>query len=139
MGRTYKFRVQSRNSYGYSVSSDFVAILCATNPAIPIAPTSTVINDQVLIDWIAPSDQGTPIIGYNILLKQADGEYTAELANCDGSDQTIVTLTECTIPLSTLYAAPFNLKLGDLIAAKVSAYNLYGESPESEIGGGALI
>ena len=30
-------------------------------------------------------------------------------------------------------------KLGDLIAAKVSAYNLYGESPESEIGGGALI
>jgi hypothetical protein len=29
--------------------------------------------------------------------------------------------------------------LGDLIAAKVSAYNLYGESPESEIGGGALI
>jgi hypothetical protein len=69
-GNTYKFKVESRNSYGYSEQSEFISILCATNPAIPIAPTSTVINDEVLFDWIAPSDQGTPITGYNIYFRQ---------------------------------------------------------------------
>jgi hypothetical protein len=47
--------------------------------------------------------------------------------------------TECTVPLATLTAAPFSLALGDLINIKVSAYNAYGESPLSEVGGGGLI
>ena len=47
--------------------------------------------------------------------------------------------TECTVPLATLTAAPFNLALGDAINIKLTAYNDYGESPLSEVGGGALI
>lgn len=34
-GLTYKFKIEARNTYGYSVYSTEVAILCATVPSIP--------------------------------------------------------------------------------------------------------
>jgi len=39
-GLTYKFKVEARNSYGYSVYSEPVAILCAAEPAEPAMPTT---------------------------------------------------------------------------------------------------
>lgn len=48
-------------------------------------------------------------------------------------------ITECTVPLATLTAAPFSLTLGDTINVKLTAYNAYGESAESSVGGGAVI
>jgi hypothetical protein len=47
--------------------------------------------------------------------------------------------TSCTIPLSTLRAAPFDLLLGDSIDFQVRASNAYGSSQFSELGGAALI
>jgi hypothetical protein len=44
-GQTYKFKIESRNSYGYSAYSEVLSVLCATNPAIPTAPTSTVVDN----------------------------------------------------------------------------------------------
>jgi hypothetical protein len=41
--------------------------------------------------------------------------------------------------LSALTASPFNLVLGSNINVKVVAYNAYGDSSESAIGGGAVI
>lgn len=58
---------------------------------------------------------------------------------CDGSTVTIIADTECTVPLASFTASPFNLVQGDDINIKVSVYNDYGESPLSEMGGGALI
>jgi trimeric autotransporter adhesin len=58
-GNTYKFKVEARNSYGYSSYSEIATILCATNPSMPLTPTTTVVNDEVIVDWTAPSDQGT--------------------------------------------------------------------------------
>jgi hypothetical protein len=45
----------------------------------------------------------------------------------------------CTVWLATLTADPFFLTLGDPIQVKITAYNAYGVSDESEVGGGALI
>lgn len=112
-GLIYKFKVESRNEYGFSLTSEPISILCATNPAIPVAPTSTVVNDEVVIDWTAPSDQGTPILGYNVYFRKSDNTYETELVDCDGSVEQIVTTTECTVKLSTLTAAPYSLQLGD--------------------------
>jgi hypothetical protein len=53
--------------------------------------------------------------------------------------QTVVTNMNCSIPLSTLTAAPFNLVLGQIIYVKIIAYNAYGYSTESTIGGGVVI
>ena len=54
-GNTYRFRVESRNSYGYSAYSTVVPILCATVPSIPKSPVSTVVASNVVFSWIAPS------------------------------------------------------------------------------------
>lgn len=57
-----------------------------------------------------------------------DGDYHLELTYCDGANPDIMTARSCTMPISTLYAAPFNMVLGDHIYAKVIAYNDYGDS-----------
>jgi len=45
----------------------------------------------------------------------------------------------CSIPLSILTASPFNLALGQIINVKIIAYNAYGYSSESTIGGGSVV
>jgi len=42
---TYTFKVQSRNSFGYSAYSTPVAILSAQTPNIPAAPSTSFIGD----------------------------------------------------------------------------------------------
>jgi len=139
-GHTYKFKVESRNIYGYSAYSELVSILCAASPSQPEAPTSIVEGNNVVFNWNAPIENGTPITGYHVYFRKADDTFETELINCDGSKSEIVITTQCTIPLETLSASPFGLStLGLPINAKVSAYNAYGESLVSEVGGGAVI
>lgn len=45
----------------------------------------------------------------------------------------------CTLPVSVFQAEPFNLGLGESIYAKVIAYNIIGDSPESIPGNGAIV
>lgn len=65
--------------------------------------------------------------------------YSLELTYCDGSDPTIVSATQCAVPVSTLRAEPFELEWGAHVYTKVVAINVYGASIESEIGNGAII
>lgn len=58
---------------------------------------------------------------------------------CDGTDATIVSTTQCTLPYSVLFAEPFNLDYGDSVYAKVNAINNEGESAYSQVGNGAVI
>ena len=51
----------------------------------------------------------------------------------------IVAATQCEVYLDTLTAVPYNLDLSQSINAKVIAYNAYGDSLESSVGGGAVI
>jgi hypothetical protein len=45
----------------------------------------------------------------------------------------------CTLPLSVLYAAPYNLLQGDQIHAKVIVSNAYGDSAFSPDGSGGIV
>ena len=47
--------------------------------------------------------------------------------------------TSCSIPLSVLIAAPYNLIFNDAVFAQIIATNFYGNSTNSLTGGGALI
>ena len=49
------------------------------------------------------------------------------------------TATTCTVPVTTLRSAPFNLDWGDSVFVKVKATNIYGDSLESLEGNGAII
>jgi len=68
-GNTYKFKIEARNSYGYSSYSEVVSILCAAEPEQPLPATTTVINDQVVIEWSSPLDNGTPITEYKVYFR----------------------------------------------------------------------
>jgi len=82
-------------------------------------------------------------LGYFVYIRQTDGIYSLELEYCDGSDPDIILALSCTIPLNTLTQSPFALQfgpqLGEQVDVKIIAYNEYGNSPSSPIGGTARI
>jgi hypothetical protein len=48
-GETYKFKVEARNEVGYSSFSSEIAILAATYPDPPLAPSTTINGDTVIV------------------------------------------------------------------------------------------
>jgi hypothetical protein len=97
-------------------------------------------GDYVIIDWSTPSDNGSQILGYMIYIRESDlATFTVDSTHCDGSQATVISDTECSIPISTLRAGAFQLPWGSSIYAKVHAYNLYGSSAASGLGNGAVI
>jgi len=90
---------------------------------------------------VAPDAGGSPIKGYRIFVRQNDGvTFTLELDDCDGTtSQTIISETQCTVKVSTLRDAPFNLPWGASVFVKVLAFNSYGDSEVSDAGNGAVI
>jgi hypothetical protein len=99
-----------------------------------------VVDDYVLIDWVAPFNGGTAITGYRIYIRQTDGGvYTQDLVTCNGASGVIIAATACQVPLTTLTTAPYSLSLGATVDVKLIAYNAYGDSAFSSVGTGANI
>lgn len=141
-GNLYKFKIQARNGVGLSVYSNEFEILSAVLPDAPLAPTTTVSGENIIIDWNVPSDTGgNDVIGYKIYLLEDDGStWTADLTNCDGeNDSNVIINTSCSIPKAALITAPFNLVHEDVVFAKIVAVNEVGDSNDSAPGGGAAI
>ena len=107
---------------------------------MPSAPTTIWSPDDVIVSWVAPDDGGSPITSYTIYIREDDqSTYSLQLSNCDGSDQVIRDAAQCTIPVSVLKVAPFDLPWGEHVFAKVLATNIYGSSELSLEGNGAMI
>ena len=85
----YDWKVEARNLVGFSGYSDIVSIRAAAVPAQPNVPVSTVVGQNVQITWDIPMNNGSPITAYQIVIKNQNGQFTEETANCDGSDTTI--------------------------------------------------
>jgi hypothetical protein len=117
------------NIDGYS---NILEVLCAYKPTEPVAPVTSIVTiaaqedcypttaeswnneaikicSEVKIEWVAPFNGGSPILGYRVLILQTDGAYSQELTNCDASQYSIFTSTTCTVQLETLYQAPWLL------------------------------
>jgi hypothetical protein len=88
----------------------------------------------VIFDWNEPVNNGLPITGYEVYIRQFDLSYILDRTVCDGLDLTVITNTECTVPLSDLSSIPYYLQLGHKIYIKVRAINDYGSSDLSEAG-----
>jgi hypothetical protein len=84
---------------------------------------------------------GSPITSFTIFIRENDQTtFTEDIVNCDGTQSTILQSYSCTIPVTTLKAAPYSLPWGEHVYAKVVATNFYGSSDASESGdGGAMI
>ena len=110
-------------------------------PAAPLAPTTSLnTSNDVTFAWNSPNNCGSTITAYTVLIRKGDEvTYSTETANCDGSSAAIVTARRCTIPISVLMAAPFNLAFGKSVYARISATNTVGTSAYSPAGNGAVI
>lgn len=61
-------------------------MLAATVPVTPAAPTTYIDSNNVVVQWAAPYNGGSRIIGYSITILSSDGiNYYQDLVNCDGS------------------------------------------------------
>lgn len=95
-GRNYKFKVQARNSVGFSLPSQEVIIRAARIPDPPTAVNTFIIApnvnvDDMVISWTAEYDGGSPVIAFTILVLEGDAiTFTEDSVNCAGTDQTIV-------------------------------------------------
>jgi hypothetical protein len=69
-GETYRFRVQARNIFGLSINSESLQLLNAFIPAVALAPSTIVIADNVIVSWLAPNANGSPITRYRVKLIQ---------------------------------------------------------------------
>jgi len=95
---------------------------------------------NVIIDWIAPYNGGTPIISYTIEIRTSDSSiYSIDSVDCNGSNILILAETKCTVKVATLQASPFLILWGKGIYARVIATNYLGSSAASEPGNGAVI
>ena len=63
-GRTYSFKVESRNLVGYSSLSSPISVLAAQVPNKPAAPLTTISGNYVSITWTQPFDGSSPITSY---------------------------------------------------------------------------
>jgi hypothetical protein len=102
-------------------------------------PTTVIDGADIIFTWPEVVSNGSPITSYLITIMDHDTIYHTELEYCNGEDPDVVATRSCTVPLSVLYVAPFNMVLGDHIYAKITAYNLYGISLESVPGDGAAV
>ena len=97
-------------------------------------------NTDLVITWAAPNNGGSPITSYTVKIRSADNvTYNTELVNCFGGNSVIIAAAKCTIPFSTLQAAPFNLVWGASVFAKFTATNIVNSSDESTPGNGAIL
>jgi len=136
-GATYSFRVEARNSVGYSLVSSSVQVLAAQAPDAPTGVTTTTNGGDIIVHWQKPYNGGTPITGYRVKWRQSDEvTFTESVALCDQQNDLAL---ECTADNYLLYEAPFNLPWGTSVYAKVLAINARGESQLSQEGNGALL
>jgi hypothetical protein len=73
------------------------------------------------------------------LIKAKDGQFYPDVENCDGENSSIAKYRSCWIPTNTMRNQPFSLDWGSEVIAKIVATNAYGDSPESDEGGGAIL
>lgn len=77
MGTVYSFRVEARNSYGYSAFSAEVSVLAAAVPSTPSPPSTEVSGSWIIIRWSEPATNGSPIQSYTISIRESNGStYT---------------------------------------------------------------
>jgi hypothetical protein len=93
----------------------------------------------VIIDWNKPVENGSPILGYKVYIRQSDLTFTYSNLVCDATTVEALADTKCSVPLTTLIAAPYNLVQLGSVYAKIVAYNFYGDSISSDSANGALI
>lgn len=93
-----------------------------------------------MVSWSAPYNQGSPITGYRIYIRENDlVTYSIDWTYCDGSLAVIREARSCSIPVFYLHKSYYQIQWGDSVYAKLTAFNIYGVSDLSDAGNGAVL
>ena len=132
-GESYSFKIRAANIHGFGDFSSVVSIKAAGIPS-KVETVVTSIDPAtggVKIDWETPHDGQQSITDYMITIANQSGSLMIEdWNNCGGND---VSSTYCIMPMDTLTDDPYDLLFGDTVIAQVTAYNLYGPGPSSDL------
>jgi hypothetical protein len=74
-GKVYTFKVETKTAYAFSVLSEGISMLCAAVPLQIEMPLTVIQGADVMIIWAEPSDQGSPITAYNVMIKNSIVEF----------------------------------------------------------------
>ena len=96
--KVYKFKVESRNAFGFSTSfSNEVSIRAASVPTAPLSLSNNVAvtaSGTVGLTWAAVgSDGGSPVIDYRISIKIGEGTYSVLASGITATSYTASSLT----------------------------------------------
>jgi hypothetical protein len=95
-GGTYDFKVRARNIYGFGAFSQTTTIEASTLPDTPEISTVTAVGTQVEISFSVPSDNGSPISLYEVLIRKKDGDLSHN-SECDASLQESLGVMSCLV------------------------------------------
>lgn len=117
---------------------------------LPDPPTTTWTPDLVKIQWkeqeyvdwynganFFNSFDETKTSGFEVLIKQKNGDYTVEAEECDTKEDPVD--LECQIPVSVLTAEPYSLTWGDVVKARIRVLYDNGKTKTSEAGGDGIL
>ncbi len=91
------------------------------------APTTSNSGVNVRISWQPPiNNGGSTVTQYQVIIVTSTGTYSENTQYCDGSVASVIANLYCDVPMSVLWASPYNNIYGDLVKAKVSAKNAIG-------------
>lgn len=128
-GNYYQFRIRAKNKWGWSPVSPIFSIQASSVPDKVAVPVTSITSDgQVQITWTRPNDRSNAITQYKIEIQSATDSslWQESVATCDGSNAAIVTARVCKVPMETILEAPYSYTLNQVIAVRVSAFNMNG-------------
>jgi hypothetical protein len=141
-GAAYRFRIRAKNIWGWGPYSATTQIVASAVPAQMIAVVTSIdiATGDLVLDWTAPEDNGSPITMYQVEIRDKVGVAWGSHPACDATTAALVAATVCQVPMLTLTSAPYSYALGDLIVVRAAAYNEKGfgpMAPENTAGGTA--
>ena len=76
-GETFKYKVSAINAVDEGPRTSEVAIIAATVPIQPAAPTRTSASlSSISVEWVAPDDGGSSILSYVLQMNEGTGSST---------------------------------------------------------------
>lgn len=134
VGTTYQYKYRAKNKYGYGDYSPVLSMVAGKVPDQLAAVTTSITSaGKLAIDWNpSPNDHSSSVTQYEVKIqnKASTAVYTAH-SQCDGTDSSVITNTNCEIDMTGFSSAPYNYAAGDLIVVQVLAKNAVGWSTAS--------
>lgn len=93
-------RVRARNIHNWSPSSTVLTIVASGIPAQPAAIATELLNSDVKISWVAPTNNHATISAYRVKIEAVNSTMYEELTYCNAAIDPVKSLRYCLVPMT---------------------------------------